>query len=260
MIIINRKNSIEYLNNELSTSAFVGRFVGNERGFGFVEIEGRDEDIFIPRTNVNGAMHGDEVFVNIVESSNNEELPKDGKKRRQEGYISEILERANKEIVGTFSKGKDFGFVVPDDKHIFQDIHIAKKERKNAKNGDKVVVQILKYPSGEGKKAEGRIIEILGKSEDASTDLMSIIKAYGYKTSFPKEVAKEANQISQQIDLNDISTRVDLRDKEIFTIDGADTKDIDDAISLDYSQNKYVLGVHIADVSNYVLEGSELDK
>jgi len=252
---LKKEKSIEYLNNELSKDANVGKFIGNERGFGFVEIDGKDGDIFIPPDGVNGAMHGDTVFVKIDKDEN--------EKKRKEGHIAEVLERYQKEVVGTYAKGKDFGFVIADDKHIFQDIYIAKKERKKAKNGDKVVVSILKYPTKD-KKAEGRIIEILGKAEDENTDLISIVRTYGYKLEFSKEVKKEAKEIPQEINLNDakynlFKDRVDLRDKEIFTIDGADTKDIDDAISLDYSQNKYTLGVHIADVSNYVQEGSELD-
>ena len=250
-----KKLDIEKLNNELSTEAFVGKFVGNERGFGFVEIEGREEDIFISPQDTFGAMNGDTVFVRLKPSLVDEE--KSAKKKRVEGYITEILERANKELIGTFEKGKDFGFVVLDDKKISQDIYIPKQARKNAKNKDKVVVQITKYPENGNKKAEGKIVEILGKSEDAATDLITVLKAYGYKQEFPKEVLKEAKDIPQII--HSIDGRVDLRDKEIFTIDGADTKDIDDAISLDYSQNKYTLGVHIADVSNYVQEGSELD-
>ena len=251
-----KEKSIEYLNNELSKDANVGKFIGNERGFGFVEIDGKDGDIFIPPDGVNGAMHGDTVFVKIDKDEN--------EKKRKEGHIAEVLERYQKEVVGTYAKGKDFGFVIADDKHIFQDIYIAKKERKKAKNGDKVVVSILKYPTKD-KKAEGRIIEILGKAEDENTDLISIVRTYGYKLEFSKEVKKEAKEIPQEINLNDskynlFKDRVDLRDKEIFTIDGADTKDIDDAISLDYKNGKYILGVHIADVSNYVVDDSELDR
>ncbi len=244
---------IEYLNNELSQDYKVGKFIGNERGFGFVEIEGENEDLFISPQDVNGAMHGDTVFVKLKDKEDN--------KKRREAIIEEIVERAQEEIVGTFAKGKDFGFVVADDRHIFEDIYVAKKERMNAKNGDKVVVKITRYPT-KNKKAEGKIIEILGKSKDESTDLLAILKTYGYKQDFPKEVQKEADEIPQTITVSEkaLKERIDLRGKEIFTIDGADTKDIDDAISLDYSQNKYTLGIHIADVSHYCTDGSELNK
>ena len=248
--MVKKTKDIEYLNNELSKDAVIGTFIGNERGFGFVEIEGQAQDIFIAPLDVNGAMHKDTVFVKIkrdVESSNG---------KREEGTIIEIKNRANKEVVGVFQKSKDFGVVIPDDRHLFQDISIAKKERKKAKTGDKVVVEITKYPTKD-RTAEGKIIEVLGKAEDEETDLVSILKTYDYKQEFPKDVQNEANEIPQMV--KDIEGRVDLRDKEIFTIDGADTKDMDDAISLDYSHGKYVLGVHIADVSEYVLEDSELD-
>ncbi|MBR3280381.1 MAG: ribonuclease R [Clostridia bacterium] len=252
-----KKLDIEKLNNELSTDAVVGKFVGNERGFGFVEVEGREDDIFISPKDTFGAMNGDTVFVMIKKDSEGTNNLDSSKKKRVEGYITEVLNRANKEVVGTFNKGKDFGFVIADDKKLFQDIYISKQLRKNAKNNDKVVVEITKYPTTKN-KAEGKIIEILGKSDDSTTDLMAVIKTYGYKTSFPKEVQDEAKELPQ-IAMN-LEGRKDLRDKEIFTIDGADTKDIDDAISLDCIDDRYILGVHIADVSHYVVDGSALDK
>ena len=252
-----KKLDIEKLNNELSTDAVVGKFVGNERGFGFVEVEGREDDIFISPKDTFGAMNGDTVFVMIKKDSEGTNNLDSSKKKRVEGYITEVLNRANKEVVGTFNKGKDFGFVIADDKKLFQDIYISKQLRKNAKNNDKVVVEITKYPTTKN-KAEGKIIEILGKSDDSTTDLMAVIKTYGYKTSFPKEVQDEAKELPQ-IAMN-LEGRKDLRDKEIFTIDGADTKDIDDAISLDCIDDRYILGVHIVDVSHYVVDGSALDK
>ena len=251
-----KSRNIEELNNELSTDAKVGKFVGNEKGFGFVEIDGQNEDIFIPPSDINGAMHGDMVFVKLRTKEIEESDGSYTKKRRKEGTIEKVLERKNVELVGTFSKSKDFGFVIADDKHIFQDIYIPKQARMNAKNNDKVVVKITSYPNGKN-KAEGKIIEILGKMNDDATDLISVMKTYGYNEKFPKDVQLEASSIPQKI--FGIDGRVDLRNKEIFTIDGADTKDIDDAISLDYRDKKYILGVHIADVSNYVLEDSELD-
>ena len=228
----------------------VGKFIGNERGFGFVEIEGRDEDIFIPASCVKNAMNGDIVAAKITEQK------VDG--RRAEGTIVEILQRNVKTVVGVYTKSKNFGFVIADDKKLSADIYIPKNARSNAKNNDKVVVQIIRYPEKD-RKAEGRVIEILGKADDTNVDLLAVMRAYGYKKEFPKDVQKEAS-IMPQVVLN-ANGRIDLREEEIFTIDGADTKDIDDAISLKRAgNNKYLLGVHIADVSNYVREGTPLDK
>ena len=228
----------------------IGKFIGNERGFGFVEIEDRDEDIFIPASCVKSAMNGDIVAVRITENKI------DG--RRAEGTITEILQRNVKTVVGVYQKSKNFGFVVADDKKLSADIYIPKNFRGKAKTNDKVVVEIIRYPETD-RKAEGKIIEILGNANDTNVDLLAILRAYGYKKEFPKDVQKEANMMPQVV-LN-ANGRVDLRDEEIFTIDGADTKDIDDAISLKKAgNNKYLLGVHIADVSNYVREGTPLDK
>lgn len=246
----------------------IGKFVGNERGFGFVEIEGRAEDIFIPASSVKSAMNGDTVAVRIVEEREEKRKGERRKqkretpdrrttKRRVEGEIADIIQRNIKTVVGVYTKNRNFGFVIADEKKLSSDIYIPKKYAGEARNKDKVVVEIISYPEI-GKKAEGKIIEILGRADDPNVDLISIVKAYDYKLDFPKDVQKEAQLIPQVI-LN-TDGRVDLREKEIFTIDGADTKDIDDAISLEKHNNKYLLGVHIADVSSYVLAGSALDK
>ena len=237
------------IRNSKLKGLLIGKFVGNERGFGFVEVEGRDEDIFIPASCVKNAMNGDIVAVRITEDK--------AEGRRAEGTITEVLQRNVKTIVGVYTKSRNFGFVVADDKKISSDIYIPKKHRGKAKTNDKVVVQIIRYPEVD-RKAEGRIVEILGKADDTNVDLLSILRVYDYKKEFPKDVQKEANMMPQVV-LN-ANGRVDLRDKEIFTIDGADTKDIDDAISIERVGKNYLLGVHIADVSNYVREGSSLDK
>jgi ribonuclease R len=227
----------------------IGEFIANERGFGFVVVEGQDEDVFIPAENVNSSMNGDVVAVRILESN------REGK--RAEGKIVEILKRNIKVVIGTYSQIKNIGFVIVDDRRITNDIYIPKKGREKAKNNDKVVVEITKYPEP-NKKAEGKIIEILGKTGDTNIDLISVLRAYNYKKKFPGEVQDEANKIPQVID--NLNGRVDLRDKVIFTIDGSDTKDIDDAVSISKKGNGYILGVHIADVSNYVKDGTLLDK
>ena len=226
-----------------------GKFIYNERGFGFVETDDDDKDIFIPPNMTFGSMTGDIVRVKITTPAE--------ENHRAEGTIVDIIERKTKVLIGTFQKSKNYGFVVPDEKAMGTDIFISKKLRHKAKNGDKVVVSIKKYPEG-NMSAEGEIIEVLGKSSDTNVDLISVIRAHDYKLVFPKEVNKEANSLPQVI--RDIDGRADLRDKEIFTIDGDDTKDIDDAVSLYIDGENYILGVHIADVSTYVKSGTALDK
>lgn len=226
-----------------------GKFIYNERGFGFVETDDDDKDIFIPPNMTFGSMTGDIVRVKITTTAE--------ENHRAEGTIVDIIERKTKVLIGTFQKSKNYGFVVPDEKAMGTDIFISKKLRHKAKNGDKVVVSIKKYPEG-NMSAEGEIIEVLGKSSDTNVDLISVIRAHDYKLVFPKEVNKEANSLPQVV--RDIDGRADLRDKEIFTIDGDDTKDIDDAVSLYMDGENYILGVHIADVSTYVKSGTALDK
>ena len=173
---------------------------------------------------------------------------------------SKIFELEKDTIVGTYQKSKNFGFVVPDDKKLGTDIFIPKKENLNAKNNQKVVVQITKLPQKD-KSAEGKIIEIIGYIDQAGVDMMSLIKEYDLPYEFPEQVLKEAKGISQEVDKEDIKNRRDLRNQEIFTIDGDDAKDLDDAVNVEKLDNgNYILGVHIADVSHYVKEGSFLDK
>ena len=165
-----------------------------------------------------------------------------------------------KQIVGTYQKSRNFGFVVPDDKKLGTDIYVSKKNALKAKNNQKVVVEITKQPKN-GKNAEGKIIEIIGYIDQAGVDMLSLVKEYGLPYDFPVEVVKEAKKIKQEIDENDIANRKDLRNQEIFTIDGEDAKDLDDAVNVQKLDNgNYILGVHIADVSYYVKEGSLLDK
>ena len=165
-----------------------------------------------------------------------------------------------KQIVGTYQKSRNFGFVVPDDKKLETDIYVSKKNALKAKNNQKVVVEITKQPKN-GKNAEGKIVEIIGYIDQAGVDMLSLVKEYGLPYDFPVEVVKEARKIKQEIDEKDIVNRKDLRNQEIFTIDGEDAKDLDDAVNVQKLDNgNYILGVHIADVSHYVKEGSLLDK
>ena len=173
---------------------------------------------------------------------------------------SKIFELEKNTIVGTYQKSRNFGFVVPDDKKLGTDIYIAKKDAMKAKNNQKVVVEITKLPKAD-KSAEGKIIEIIGYIDQAGVDMLSLVKEYDLPYEFPEPVIKEAKKISQEIDEKDIVNRKDLRDEEIFTIDGDDAKDLDDAVNVKKLPNgNYILGVHIADVSHYVKEGSFLDK
>ena len=226
----------------------IGTFIANEKGFGFIEIEEETEDVFVAPEYVKSAMNGDIVSFRIIEAA------RDG--MRAEAKIVDVLKRNVKVVVGTYQRSKNFGFVVVDDSKI-EDIYIPKNLKGKAKNNDKVVVQIVKYPEN-NKSAEGKIIEILGKADDTNVDLISVLRMYDLKQTFPKVVQTEVKEIPQVI--HGIDGRVDLRDKEIFTIDGADTKDIDDAISLSKNGDNYLLGVHIADVSTYVRENTPLDK
>ena len=164
-----------------------------------------------------------------------------------------------KQIVGTYQKSRNFGFVVPDDKKLGTDIYVSKKNALKAKNNQKVVVEITKQPKN-GKNAEGKIIEIIGYIDQAGVDMLSLVKEYGLPYDFPVEVVKEAKKIKQEIDEKDIANRKDLRNQEIFTIDGEDAKDLDDAVNVQKLDNgNYILVVHIADVSYYVKEGYLLD-
>lgn len=228
----------------------VGTFSGTQKGFGFVMLEGEAEDIFIPGESTKGALHGDKVMVVIK----NEQTG-----RRKEGAIVNILERGKIEIVGTFEKSKNFGFVRPDNQKFGKDIFIAKEHTKGAVDGHKVVAKITNY-GDEAHSPEGRIVEILGHVNDPGVDIMSVIKAYDLPVDFPEEVMRSLDKVPEEIDPSEIASRMDIRGMMTVTIDGEDAKDLDDAITLTKEGDIYRLGVHIADVSHYVREGSALDK
>ena len=230
----------------------IGKFRANEKGFGFVAIDNREDEIFIAPKHINGSLNGDTVAIEIFN--------KRATDKSTEGRIIKVIKRDKKEVIGTFQKNKNFGFVVPDDRKINTDIFISKKHYGKAKDNQKVVVEITKYPT-KGKNAEGRIKEIIGRRDEVGVDMMSVIKEYELPYEFPKQIDEELKNIKDTIDEDDIKNRVDFRNDEIFTIDGEDAKDLDDAISIEKKDNgNFVLGVHIADVSNYVKEGSFLNK
>lgn len=230
-----------------------GIFRSNFRGFGFVEEDDNTkEDIFIPANRTNGAMHKDVVLCKVNTSEH------DGKRR--EGEIVRVVKKGMADIVGTFQKGNGFGFVIPDEKRIAQDIFIPKDKSKGAVTGHKVVVKITKR-SEDDKKPEGEIIEILGHINDPGVDILSVIRQYNLPVEFPQEVYDEVENIGDSVEPSEMEGRTDYRKLVTFTIDGEDAKDLDDAVSLEILENgNYLLGVHIADVSNYVKENSELDK
>ncbi|KXZ40249.1 ribonuclease R [Alkalithermobacter thermoalcaliphilus JW-YL-7 = DSM 7308] len=232
---------------------FVGRLLTHQRGYGFViSTEEGIEDLFIPANCMNGALHNDKVIARIIQ------IPEEGK--RAEGEIIRIIERATKTVVGTFEKSKNFGFVVPDNKRFGMDIYIPKDLSMNAQDGYKVVCEITQWPK-KGRNPEGKIIEILGKKDEKGVDILSIIRQHDLPEEFPIKVLAEVDRIDENIPNEEIKRRLDLRDKVIFTIDGADAKDLDDAVSIDILENgNYKLGVHIADVTHYVKENSKLDK
>jgi ribonuclease R len=229
-----------------------GVFRGNEKGFGFVKIDGQDEEIYISRGNTKDAVNGDEVLIKIIDDT--------VKGNRKEGKIVKTINHKRNEIVGTFTKRKNFGFVVPDDREFNTDIFISKKSFNKAKNNQKVVVKITKFPQG-NKSAEGEITEIIGGINEDGVDMLSLIKEYNLPYEFPDDVILEAQKVENKITKKDLQNRLDLRSKNIFTIDGEDAKDLDDAIYVTKLENEnYELGVSIADVSHYVAENSKLDQ
>ena len=230
--------------------ALVGIFTGNAKGFGFVTIEGQEQDIFIPADKTGDALHGDKV--QIVASA-----ARAG--RRAEGAVIRVLERANETLVGYYQKSKNFGFVIPDNQKISTDIFIPQGKDMGAVNGHKVVVRLTDY-GGERRNPEGVVTEIIGHVNDPGTDILSIVKAYGLPEEYPPEVMQQVNRVPDEVLAADMTGRKDLRGWQTVTIDGEDAKDLDDAITISRESYGYKLGVHIADVTNYVTEGSPLDQ
>lgn len=232
-------------------TAVVGIFTSTRRGFGFVTVDGWDEDIFIQESDTGGAFHMDKVKVMITHK-------KQGN-RRCEGKIIGVLEHQLTELVGTFQKNRTYGFVVPDNGKIPVDIFVPQEKSMGAMNGHKVVVKITNYGS-HGKNPEGQVIDIIGHINDPGTDVLSIVKAYDLPVEFPDAVMQYLKNIPDEVDEKDKAGHVDFRDVDTVTIDGEDAKDLDDAITLTANEKGYQLGVHIADVSHYVTENSILDK
>lgn len=229
----------------------VGRFMATQREFGFVRIEGEDNDVFIPGPHTKGAMDGDSVQVLIKKEAD------EGKRR--EGEVLMILEHGSRIMVGTYNRSRNFGFVVTDNQKFNKDIYVARAESKGAVTGHKVVVEITEF-GDERRKPEGRVLEILGHVNDPGVDILSVIRTYGLPEEYSDEVMKQVEWIPDEVDEKEKEGRVDYRELQTVTIDGEDAKDLDDAITLTKEDGIYHLGVHIADVSQYVTEGSPLDK
>ncbi|MCH5339581.1 MAG: ribonuclease R [Acetatifactor sp.] len=228
-----------------------GTFISNAKGFGFVEIEGREEDLFIPEKYTNGAFHKDTVQVSLLSA---------GQGKRQEAQVLRIIARGMTTVVGTFERTRDnYGFVVPDNSKLAQDIFVPKEHSKGAVSGHKVVVEITDYGTNR-RSPEGKVVEILGHLNDPGVDILSIIRGFDLPMEFPEKVMNQAEKTSQEVSEADMADRRDLRDVVMVTIDGEDSKDLDDAVSVDFDGEQYHLGVHIADVANYVQENSALDR
>ena len=244
----NRKNRYKITEK----TYYDGIYRKNQKGFGFVRIEGQEDEIYISKENSLNALNGDRVLIEILEEKN--------KVKNAEGRVAKILKHEKDTIVGIFQNNKTFGFVIPDDKSFGTDIYISKNNFGKARNNHKVLVKITKYPQ-KGKNAEGKIIEVLGNVNEAGVDMLSLIKEHSLPSTFPDEVVQEAKKCGNQVDKKDIPNRIDLRGQSIFTIDGADAKDLDDAVKVSKLENgNYRLDVHIADVSYYVKENSLLDQ
>lgn len=230
-----------------------GIYQAHARGFGFVSIEGSDDDVFIPEEESGGALQGDEVEIQITRGAG----PKTG--QRQEGKVIKILKRGMSRIVGYYQKNKSFGFVLPDNQKFLQDVFVPEEKSKGAVTGHKVVVKLTSY-GGDGKKPEGEVVEILGHVNDPGTDVLSIAMSYELPIEFPEKVMNQAERVAKPVSEADRFGRRDLRDVRMVTIDGEDAKDLDDAVSLEVRDGSFYLGVHIADVTNYVQENSALDR
>ena len=237
----------KYVKGEAKT--LVGTFTAHARGFGFVTIEGEAEDIFISEDDINGAFHNDQVEIVIKATPAG---------KRKEGKITKILSHGTTTLVGYFEKSKNFGFVIPDNQKFVKDVFVPLERSKGAVTGHKVVVELTKY-GGNNKKPEGKVVEIIGHINDPGTDIMSIVKGYDLPTAFSEKVLNQAERVAKEVSTADMAGRMDIRDWQMVTIDGEDAKDLDDAISITKDGENYVLGVHIADVTNYVQERSALD-
>ena len=249
-LVLSRKNRY---GRPAQFNLLIGKISRHPKGFGFLMQEDADvDDIFIPASELKGAMNGDRVIVRIKREAT--------AKSRAEGEVIRILQRNVQQIVGTFESSRHFGFVVPDDKRFGSDIFIPKEQFNGAKTNMKVLVEITQWPE-KNRSAEGRIVQVIGKKDAPGVDILSIIMGHDLPQGFPADVLMYAEALPETIAVSEIEKRRDLRDMLMITIDGEDAKDLDDAVSVQKLENgNYLLGVHIADVGHYVKEDSVLDK
>ena len=245
-IEVTPKGKYQKMNSDL----ILGVFDGNQKGFGFVTVEGEKEDYFIPENAIHGALHKDKVLISVDSKTHG---------KRKEASIVRIVERGFTDLVGTYQKNKNFGFVIPDNPKYNKDIFVPNNCSNGAVTGHKVVVRITDF-GNKNRKPEGKIMEIIGHVNDPGTDIMSVVKAFDLPVEFPKTVMKQLNSVPDEVDSKDMAGRMDIRDWMMVTIDGEDAKDLDDAITIQKKEDGYLLGVHIADVSHYVTEKSPLDE
>lgn len=247
----NKEAGEEKAATKRKTEVLTGTFIGNAKGFGFVKVEGWDEDLYISEEDTGGAFHGDIVQAEL--------LPESSGKRR-EARVTNILVRGIRRIVGTYERsGDNYGFVIPDDPRIPRDIFVPGERSKGAVTGHKVVAEITDYGVGR-QSPEAEVTEILGHVNDPGVDILSIVRGFELPVEFPEKVLRQAERVSREVSEADMAGRRDLRDVDMVTIDGEDAKDLDDAVSVSFDGEKYHLGVHIADVTNYVQENSALDR
>ncbi|EHT6220437.1 ribonuclease R [Staphylococcus pseudintermedius] len=255
MVTRTKQDRYQKQQQKINSGLVRGTLSQNKKGFAFLRPDDQEmEDIFIPPTKINRAMDGDVVLVEVKKSRG------DFRKGKFEGEVKAIESHSIKQVVGTFSEARHFGFVVPDDKRIMQDIFVPKGQELGAVEGHKVLVQITQYSDGTN-SPEGQISAILGHKNDPGVDILSIIYQHGIEIEFPDDVLKEAENVPETIQSDELKGRRDLRDELTITIDGADAKDLDDAIAVKKLDNGNTeLTVSIADVSYYVTEGSALDR
>lgn len=255
-IYISKKG--KYCKGEART--LTGIYQAHPKGFGFVTAEGEEEDIFIGEDDTGGAFQGDTVEV-VLTRDKDSSRGRDGHRQRREGRVVRILARGITSLVGFYEKprNKRYGFVIPDNRRFLEDVFIPEGRDAGAVDGHKVVVELTSY-GGQGRSPEGKITEILGHANDPGVDILSIVKGYDLPCEFPEKVINQAGRVPDRISTADMAGRSDIRDWQMVTIDGEDAKDLDDAVSLVKNGDRYILGVHIADVANYVQEGSALDR